>query len=553
MGMISMWGAGTGNVWEYNALHDQVQNGGWEEWMHTLFNDDGAHQATLRGNVMYWIVGGGRSRAIMSKGNSQTNIHNILADSMLSGAATIGPFVEAAHDMVWSNNIVAAQIPVLYHGGGGHEMVGGVPHPILKEAARNVYCYQPLGTQPGSAEDRQRIQQQVEAAAKSGEMEQRSVHADPLFDRKRPWWDAHWTDYRLKPESPALKLGFQQTDMEQIGLRKDYPFNLTEVFAHPADETWVAGNCTRIYKSHAPGGGVRPYATRGIDKGSWIRYDNVDFGVGRCTSFRARLEWLAPKQEFETTLGGKTIRAMELGDSWCPIPYWEVSPVYTASGKKGPELLDVVFAPEKDPGAVKWNAVTEPLVSRATVKHPLGAINCDVANGEGHANGAAYMRCSVYAKGGGRTGIEIRGAYGMKVWLNGSRVFAQVGKIDQSPRVEVTFKQGWNQFLVKVVQDDKPWVPVMQGLGNFWASVTMHYAAVGDAFIVPGPPGREFFVQPHPGTAIEVRLDAPDGNLVGELQFGQNACPIKKTEGRHDLFLVFPNGNGQVLEWFKFE
>ena len=553
MGMIEMWGAGTGNVWEYNACHDGVQNGGWEEWMHVLFNDDGSHRATVRGNVIYWIVGGGRSRAIMSKGNDQTNVYNIIADCMLSGAATIGPFVEPAHDMIWSNNIVAAQIAFLYEGGGGQEKVGGVPHPILKEAAKNVYYYQPLGDQPGSAEERQRIQQRVEAAAKGGKLEQGSVYADPLFDRKRPWWDAHYTDYRLKPESPALKLGFQQTDLAQIGLRQDYPFKLTAVFDHPADETWIAGNFTRIYKTHAPGGLVCPYVTRGIDKGSWIRYDNVDFGDGRCKLFRARLEWLAPKQEFETTLGGRTIRAMELGDSWCPIPYWEVSQVYTQAGKKGPELMDVAFAPENNPAAVKWSVVTEPLVSRATVKHPQGVINCDVANGESHANSAAYMRSSVYAKSGGDTAIEIRGAHGVKVWLNGHQVFAQVGNVGNSRRVPVKFKKGWNQFLVKVVQDDKPWTPAMQGWGNFWASVTMYYRAVGDAFIVPGPPGTEFFVQPHPGTAVEVRLDAPDGELIGELQFNKNTCRIEESKGRHDLFLVFPNQNVQTMDWFRFE
>ena len=223
MGMIEMWGAGTGNHWEYNACHDGVQNGGWEEWMHVLFNDDGSHRATVRGNVIYWIAGGGRSRAIMSKGNDQANLYNIIADSMLSGAATIGPFVEAAHDMIWSNNIVAWQVPVLYDGGYGSERVGGVPHPILKEAAHNVYYYRPLGDQTGSAQDRQRIRQQVEAAAKSGKLEQGSIYADPQFDRKRPWWDAHYSDYRLKPESPALKLGFQQTDLGRSAYEKTIP------------------------------------------------------------------------------------------------------------------------------------------------------------------------------------------------------------------------------------------------------------------------------------------------------------------------------------------
>lgn len=244
---------------------------------------------------------------------------------------------------------------------------------------------------------------------------------------------------------------------------------------------------------------------------------------------------------------------MELGDSWCPIPYWEVSPAYKEQGKTGPELMDVAFAPEKDPAAVKWNVVTDVLVSRATIRHPLGIVNCDVVNGENNANSAAYMRSSVYARNGGRTGIEIRGSHGVKVWLNGELVFSQVGKIDQSKRVDVNFKRGWNQFLVKVVQDDKPWAATMSGYGNFWASVTMHYSSVGGAFLLPGLPGKEIAVQPNQGTAVEVRLDAPDGKLIGELKFGQTTCPVAKIKGRHDIFLVFPNLSVNAMNWFKFE
>jgi parallel beta-helix repeat protein len=47
-----------------------------------------------------------------------------------------------------------------------------------------------------------------------------SVVADPLFV------DPQHDDYRLKPESPALKLGFQQIDASQIGPRKRFKSHL---------------------------------------------------------------------------------------------------------------------------------------------------------------------------------------------------------------------------------------------------------------------------------------------------------------------------------------
>jgi hypothetical protein len=47
-----------------------------------------------------------------------------------------------------------------------------------------------------------------------------SVFADPMFV------DPKNNDYRVKPESPALKLGFQNFDMNDFGLTKDFPEHL---------------------------------------------------------------------------------------------------------------------------------------------------------------------------------------------------------------------------------------------------------------------------------------------------------------------------------------
>jgi hypothetical protein len=106
--------------------------------------------------------------------------------------------------------------------------------------------------------------------------------------------------------------------------------------------------------------------------------------------------------------------------------------------------------------------------------------------------------------------------------------------------------------VIKVVQDDQPWKPAMNGYGNFWVSATTYYPGEG-TFVVPGGPGKEVFIQPDAGTAVEIRAGAPDGRLIGKLPFKQDACPIEKTTGRQNIFLVFPKENIQSLTWFRFK
>jgi hypothetical protein len=553
MGMISMWGAGTGNVWEYNACHDGVNVASLQHWLHVLFNDDGSHDAVVRGNLVYWITGGIRSRAIMLKGNNQNTVHNIIADCILDGAATIGPYVEQAHHMVWSNNIIAAELQSLYSGGGGTEKVRGEDRPILKEADRNVYFYKPYGpAAEGEARHGERLRGQLEGQKRGGRLEQNSVYADPEFVRANPWWATDYTDYRLQPGSPALALGFEETDTGRIGLRKDYPFDVKDVLAHPAGRIWKAAAFNRLYDCRISGQLLIPFNSRVIEKGAWARYDHVDFGDGSHATFRARVGWDQPQQTFEKEIDGRKFRASFYTDVWIPHPYWEVSPAYKAEGRTGPELFDVAFAPETEPDAVAWKAVTEPMKSRLTVEYPLGVMNLDVATGEENVHSAAYMRSSLFARNGGRTDIEIRGDHGVKLWVNGELVFSQLGGVNQSKRVGVAFKKGWNEMLMKVVQDDQPWKPT-EGRGNFWATVNIYYAALGGAFIVPGRPAEEAFIDPYSGTGVELRLNAPDGPVIGELQFGQSTCAIEKTTGRHTLFLVFPHENVQNMDWYRFE
>jgi hypothetical protein len=48
------------------------------------------------------------------------------------------------------------------------------------------------------------------------------VYANPMFVALKP------SDFRLKPDSPALKMGIKQIDLKGVGLTKDFPKWLLE-------------------------------------------------------------------------------------------------------------------------------------------------------------------------------------------------------------------------------------------------------------------------------------------------------------------------------------
>ena len=58
-------------------------------------------------------------------------------------------------------------------------------------------------------------------------LDARTEFADPRFV------DQENHDYRLKPDSPALALGFQEIDTSQIGLKEDFPYKETATTIDP--------------------------------------------------------------------------------------------------------------------------------------------------------------------------------------------------------------------------------------------------------------------------------------------------------------------------------
>ena len=352
MGMIEQWGAGINNLWAYNACHDGVNVAGWDNsWMNTLYVDDGGHKPTLLGNVMYWIAGGGMSGAICSKGNFQVNSGNIIADCELNWPTAIGPFCEENTRVNLSGNIVASQIGMTFNGGYGTQTPieavkanyiiceitdtneqnyidicwpnGNVAYPIIQSAGNNVYFYQTLDRSDSFPDQAANLEGQV---ANRQDIDQNSVYADPQFDRQNPWWDSHYTDYKLKSTSPALAKGFQESDLTRIGLQAGFPFNLTEILGQSVSEIRLAADYGRLLKVRVSGSQICSRDDAPLPANSWARYNEMDFGAGQYEQFQIRLDWVANTENEGTAIeirldapDGQLIGTLPYGQTSCRI------------------------------------------------------------------------------------------------------------------------------------------------------------------------------------------------------------------------------------------
>lgn len=129
---------------------------------------------------------------------------------------------------------------------------------------------------------------------------------------------------------------------------------------------------------------------------------------------------------------------------------WMLSGPYTAGGKNGPALFDVVFAPE-GPGAkgVKWRPVS------------AGAdVTVDLAKLLGGENRVAYLRTVLVSPGKREAVLELGSDDGIKVWLNGKVIHANNASRGVKPgedKVGVTLRGGENTLMLKINNGSTDW------------------------------------------------------------------------------------------------
>jgi len=199
---------------DHNLLHDMAYNGHPGYSSAAIYLDmDGVYNCTLTNNVIYNIK---HKYAVHVRGPNHVVRNNIidfdgpdllppftvLAGYKLANVAVDEPPIHN-HNYTYENNIVWSSSGSIFR------IRGKMDEQTFKRVDNNVY-YNP----DGKCSFRQMA---LDRWQRMG-LDAHTKFADPMFaDRKNH-------DYRLKPESPALALGFQEIDTSEIGLKADFPY-----------------------------------------------------------------------------------------------------------------------------------------------------------------------------------------------------------------------------------------------------------------------------------------------------------------------------------------
>ncbi|NQT51754.1 right-handed parallel beta-helix repeat-containing protein, partial [bacterium] len=194
----------TGNIIRGNLILDAVgfkttETGEMLTPFYTwgIYLDDYSSGTTITGNIVARTYRGGMH---VHLGRNNVFEHNIFVDGEQQQAECNG------HDFM-ANNVFRHNIVVFRQ--GSIIRVNRWHDKVFAACDHNLYwrTAEPLAPDTGGLMPKGSISQWQAAG-----YDTHSVIADPLFV------DAAKDDYRLKPDSPALKLGFQQTDISKIGV-----------------------------------------------------------------------------------------------------------------------------------------------------------------------------------------------------------------------------------------------------------------------------------------------------------------------------------------------
>ena len=203
---------------DHNLLHDMAHNGYPGYPAAAIYLDlDGVYNCTVTNNVIYNIE---HKFGVHVRGPNHVVRNNIIdfdGPNLLSPFTVVGGCRRANvavdqppicnHQYTFENNVV-------WSSSGSIFRIAGKPdEETFKHVDDNVY-YNPDGRYSlGRIRGWDTLKNWQLMGLDTG-----TKCADPLFvDRANH-------DYRLKPDSPALALGFQEIDTSRIGLKEDFPY-----------------------------------------------------------------------------------------------------------------------------------------------------------------------------------------------------------------------------------------------------------------------------------------------------------------------------------------
>jgi parallel beta-helix repeat protein len=189
LGGIYTLGTQPGSALRNNLIHDSYCNtyGGWG-----IYTDEGSSQIVIENNVVYNTKTGGFHQHYGKENTLRNNIFAFAKDQQIQRSR-----VEEHKGFYFDHNIV-------YYDEG--TLLGGNLDKLNCDFDYNDYWN-------ASGKPVTFVGGESFADWQKKGYDAHSVIADPLFV------DAKKHDFRLKPESPALKLGFKQIDVSTVGPR----------------------------------------------------------------------------------------------------------------------------------------------------------------------------------------------------------------------------------------------------------------------------------------------------------------------------------------------
>lgn len=135
------------------------------------------------------------------------------------------------------------------------------------------------------------------------------------------------------------------------------------------------------------------------------------------------------------------------------ILQWVGAGPYSEKGKDGQAIYQTAFEPETRPAAeVSWQPITKGIGS--------WEINLEPTYG-GLDYVAAYVRTRVWSETQQEALLEMGADDAIKAWINGKLVFdrwTEGGAAPRQKRAPVTLVKGWNDLMLKVVDQQGGWV-----------------------------------------------------------------------------------------------